>query len=223
MPGRVTARMPGPHVTHDARPQIQGITLAHDRSPDHGESSSAAPVTPSRFHLQARRSKDPRRAAQEVENGQGGRGASGFSLEQWSRACWPANRKPPDIVWMRQCLTLAWWYPMKAGPGSDRMLPDEPGVSRCGGRRRIPGPLGHRDSFGELPDRCRRDLTKDPAVALLTLDPGRPQQERDPDLCLGDCPECELEGQVERRIGDDPVRRPRRLGLVGPLSDVALA
>jgi hypothetical protein len=48
--------MPGPHVTHDARPQIQGITLAHDRSPDHGESSSAAPVTPSRFHLQARRS-----------------------------------------------------------------------------------------------------------------------------------------------------------------------
>src|SRR4051812_24255677 len=59
MPGRVTARMPGPHVTHDARPQIQGITLAHDRSPDHGESSSAAPVTPSRFHLQARRSRVP--------------------------------------------------------------------------------------------------------------------------------------------------------------------
>src|SRR3954464_8212786 len=57
MPGRVTARMPGPHVPHDARPQIQGITLAHDRSPDHGESSIAAPVTPSRFHLQARRSK----------------------------------------------------------------------------------------------------------------------------------------------------------------------
>lgn len=38
--------MPGPHVPHDARPQIQGITLAHDRSPDHGESSIAAPVTP---------------------------------------------------------------------------------------------------------------------------------------------------------------------------------
>jgi hypothetical protein len=65
-----------------------------------------------------------------------GRGASGLSLEQWSRACWPANRKPPDIVWTRQCLALAWWYPMKAGPGSDRMPPDEPGVSRCGGRRR---------------------------------------------------------------------------------------
>lgn len=46
MPGRVTARMPGPHVPHDARPQIQGITLAHDRSPDHEESSIAAPVTP---------------------------------------------------------------------------------------------------------------------------------------------------------------------------------
>lgn len=45
MPGRVTARMPGPHVPHDARPQIQGITLAHDRSPDHEESSIAAPVT----------------------------------------------------------------------------------------------------------------------------------------------------------------------------------
>src|SRR3954468_8794409 len=56
MPGRVTARMPGPHVPHDARPQIQGITLAHDRSPDHEESSIAAPVTPSRFHPQARRS-----------------------------------------------------------------------------------------------------------------------------------------------------------------------
>ena len=46
MPGRVTARMPGPHVPHDARPQIQGITLAHDRSPDHEESSIAVPVTP---------------------------------------------------------------------------------------------------------------------------------------------------------------------------------
>src|SRR3954463_5012545 len=46
MPGRVTARMPGLHVPHDARPQIQGITLAHDRSPDHEELSIAAPVTP---------------------------------------------------------------------------------------------------------------------------------------------------------------------------------
>src|SRR4051812_4803337 len=58
MPGRVTARMPGPHVPHDARPQIQGITLAHDRSPDHEESSIAASVTPSRFHPQARRSSN---------------------------------------------------------------------------------------------------------------------------------------------------------------------
>src|SRR5215207_9361791 len=46
MPGCFTARMPGPHVIHEARPQIQGITLAHDRSPDHEESSIAAPVTP---------------------------------------------------------------------------------------------------------------------------------------------------------------------------------
>src|SRR4051794_653873 len=63
MPGCFTARMPGPHVPHDARPQIQGITLTHDRSPDHEESSIAAPVTPSRFHLQARRSRARRASA----------------------------------------------------------------------------------------------------------------------------------------------------------------
>src|SRR5215207_4165978 len=46
MPGRLTARMPGPHVTHYPQPQIQRIAPAHDRSPDQGESSIAVPVTP---------------------------------------------------------------------------------------------------------------------------------------------------------------------------------